>query len=295
MSGRRRSLGRGLDALLGAQPPAQPADGQPPKAVQELPIDALVPNRDQPRSRFDETGIGELSASIRTQGIIQPLVITPASDGRYTIVAGERRWRAATAAGLTKVPVVVRDVADGRELLELALVENLQRQDLDPIEEAEAYQALAEQFQQSHEAIGKQVGKSRPAIANSLRLLRLPVAVRDLIRDGQLTAGQARPLLALGEPERQTALAERAIREKLSARDLERICAGQAAVLAPEKPEPPPVDPNTRAAVESLTQQLQTRVEIVRRRRGGQVRIHFHSEDELIRLYEALTQAKGDD
>lgn len=295
MSGRRRSLGRGLDALLGAQPAPTPSGEAEANAITELPLASLIPNRQQPRTRFDESGLEELSNSIRTQGVIQPLVITPAADGRYTIVAGERRWRAATAAGLERVPVVIREVADDRQLLELALVENLQRQDLDPIEEAEAYQALAEEFGQSHEAIGKQVGKSRPAIANSLRLLRLPVVVRDWIRDGQLTAGQARPLLALGDPERQIALAEQAIREKLTARDLERMCASQAPRSAPKASDPPTTDPNTRAAIERLTRQLQTKVDIARRRRGGQIRIHFHSEDELIRLYDALTQAKGDD
>ena len=295
MSGRRRGLGRGLDALLGSQPVPSAPPGDAPASTRELPVKALVPNRHQPRTRFDESNLGELAASIASQGVIQPLVITPGSDGTYTIVAGERRWRAAQKAGLTHVPVVIRDVADDQELLELALVENLQRQDLDAIEEAEAYQALVDQFQLTHEVIGQRVGKSRPAIANRLRLLRLPASVCDLIRDGQLTAGQARPLLALGDSAQQVALAEKAVREKLSARALEALCSKSAPAVKAEKAEAPSVDPNTRAAVEQLTRQLQTRVDIVRRRRGGQVRIHFHSEDELIRLYEALTQAKGDD
>ncbi|HVS04112.1 MAG TPA: ParB/RepB/Spo0J family partition protein [Thermoanaerobaculia bacterium] len=270
---KRRGLGRGLDALI---PP--PASG-----IRQLPVTALRPNRRQPRRAFDDTALGELAASIATQGVVQPIVVTPEEDG-YTIVAGERRWRAAQQAGLREVPVVVREVADDREMLELALVENLQRSDLNAIEEAQAYQALAEEFALSQDEIATRVGKARSTVANSLRLLRLPEPVQELLRSGRLAAGQARPLLALERAADQEALAERAVRQGLSARDLERLAARSA---KPPRPSPA-VDGNTAAAAEQLTRKLQTRVDIRRRGKGGVLAIHFHSEEELMRLYELL-------
>jgi ParB family transcriptional regulator, chromosome partitioning protein len=274
---RRRALGRGLDALLGEE--------QAP--LRTLPVDLLRPNHRQPRSRFDDAGLDELAESIRTQGVVQPIVVTPADDGAYTIVAGERRWRAARRAGLTAVPAVVRQVAGDRELLELALVENLQRSDLNPLEEAEAYRMLRDEFQLSQEEIGARVGKTRPTVANALRLLKLPAEVQDLLRDGRLSAGQARPLLGLAGEEEQVRVARRAAEEGLSARELERL------VAAPPPPprrrrQPPDADVHTAAAEEKLTQRLQTKVEIRRRRRGGEVRVHFHSEEELMRIYDHL-------
>ncbi len=280
---KRKGLGRGLDALLGEKPPA---------VTDRLEIERLRPNERQPRTRFDEESLAELAESIRAQGVVQPIVVTPEAGGKYKIVAGERRWRAAKLAGLTTVPVAMRQVADERELLELALVENLQRSDLNPLEEAEAYRALREDFQLSQDEIGQRVGKSRPAIANALRLLRLPTAVQDLLREGRLTAGQARPLLALEQPQAQVELAERAVREGLSARDLEQMTAlsdaeALVAEAAPARPKPAK-DVHTVAAEERLTQRLMTRVEIRRRGRGGEVRIRFHSEEELMRLYDLL-------
>ncbi|MGH9464458.1 MAG: ParB/RepB/Spo0J family partition protein, partial [Thermoanaerobaculia bacterium] len=185
---KRRALGRGLDALL-----AGPSEA-PPRA---LPLGRLRPNRLQPRASFEEASLAELAESIRLQGVVQPLVVTPAADGNFVIIAGERRWRAAQRAGLAEVPVVVREVADERELLELALVENLQRTDLNPVEEAEGLQALAASFGLAQEAIAQRLGKSRTSVANSLRLLRLPYDVLDFLRSGSLTAGQARPLVPL--------------------------------------------------------------------------------------------------
>jgi ParB family chromosome partitioning protein len=276
----RRGLGRGLDALLPQEEPA---------AVTSLPIDRLQPNRLQPRSVFDDEGLEELAASIREQGVVQPLVVTPAGGGGFTIIAGERRWRAARRAGLAEVPVVVRAVGDERELLVLALVENLQRTDLNPLEEAEAFRSLQEGFGLSQEEVAQRVGKSRPAVANALRLLKLAPGVQDLLRQGQLTAGQARPLLAMA-PEEQEHIADLAVRTGLSARALESLSAGirerpQRAARAPE--------PHAEAAAERLTRRLQTRVEISRRRKGGVLRIHFHSEEELIRLYELLMGSTG--
>ena len=281
---KKRGLGRGLDALL----EKEEAPAVPPP-VQTLPIDQLKPNKFQPRTYFDEDAIEELASSIRTQGVVQPLVVSPEPDGTYVIVAGERRWRASRRAGLENVPVVVRQVADDREMLELALVENLQRSDLNPLEEAEAYLSLQEKFGLSQEDIAGRVGKARTTVTNSLRLLRLPEEVQVLLRDGRLTAGQARPLLGLPSREAQLALAERAVREGLTARDLERMSA-EPAREKPTKKKPQPVEVHTAAAEEKLTRRLQTKVEIKRRGKGGSLHIHFHSEEELMRLYEILVE-----
>jgi ParB family chromosome partitioning protein len=283
---KKRGLGRGLDALLQKEEEA-PAS---PLPVQTLPVASLRPNRFQPRTQFDESSIEELAESIRAQGVIQPIVVALDTDGAYTIIAGERRWRASRRAGLENVPVVVRKVAGDRELLELALVENLQRSDLNPLEESEAYLALQEKFGLSQEAIAARVGKARTTVTNALRLLRLPEEVQELLRGGQLTAGQARPLLGLATPEEQVLLAERAVREGLSARDVERETAPREKL--PKKPSRP-VEVNTAAAEEKLTRRLQTKVEIRRRGKGGLLQIHFHSEEELMRLYDLLME-RGD-
>ncbi|HEX2252015.1 MAG TPA: ParB/RepB/Spo0J family partition protein [Thermoanaerobaculia bacterium] len=276
---RKRGLGRGLDSLIREEPAAR-------QGVRTLPVDRLRPNRFQPRSRFDESGLEELAESIRAQGVIQPIVAVDSGDGHYSIVAGERRWRAAQRAGLAEVPVVVREVAGDQELLELALVENLQRSDLNPVEEAEAYRTLRESFGLSQEAIAGRVGKARTTVTNTLRLLNLPDEVVDLLRDGRLTAGQARPLLGLAKAEQQVALAQRAVEEGLSARALEEATREEPAP-SPRK-ESRPQEAHTAAAEEKLTRRLQTRVEIRRRGKGGSLRIHFHSEEELMRLYDLL-------
>ena len=284
---KKRGLGRGLDALLEREEEA-PAG---PAPIQSLPIDQLKPNRFQPRTQFDDEAIEELAASIKTQGIVQPLVVSLDEDGSYVIVAGERRWRASRRAGLETVPVVVRQVADDREMLELALVENLQRSDLNVLEEAEAYLSLQEKFGLSQEDIATRVGKARTTVTNALRLLRLPEEVQELLREGRLTAGQARPLLGLPSREAQLALADRAVREGLTARDLERLSSEPAREKPKKKPRP--VEVHTAAAEEKLTRRLQTRVEIRRRGKGGILHIHFHSEEELMRLYDVLVE-RGD-
>jgi ParB family transcriptional regulator, chromosome partitioning protein len=278
VNAKKRGLGRGLDALL---------EKAPMDEVRTLPVASLRPNRLQPRTRFDEAAIEELAESIRAQGVVQPLVVTLQGED-WVIVAGERRWRAARRAGLEVVPVVVREVADDRELLELALVENLQRSDLNPLEEAEAYAALQEKFGLSQEAVAARVGKARTTVTNALRLLRLPEEVRELLREARLTAGQARPLLALAGAEEQIRLADRAVREELSARDLERLTAPR--VPAKTKKPDRPVEVHTAAAEENLTRRLQTRVEIRRQGKGGHLRVHFHSEEELMRLYDVLIE-----
>ena len=280
MSAKKRGLGRGLDALL------RPAE----TGIQELALDRLEPNRRQPRQDFDEEALESLASSIRTQGLVQPIVVTPAEGERFTIVAGERRWRAAARAGLETVPVVVREISDDRQLLELALVENIQRSDLNPVEEALAYDALREDFDLSQEEIAGRVGKARSTVANALRLLNLDPRVQDMLREGRLSAGQARPLLALGPGDEQLRLAETAAREGLTARELEEIAArasdGSSAARSARTAEARNV--HDEAAAEKLTRRWQTRVEIRRTRRGGTVRIHFHSEEELMRVFERL-------
>jgi len=268
---RRRGLGRGLDALLESDD----------LGLRNLPVGELKPNRYQPRSQFDEASLADLTESIRTQGIVQPLVVTTADRG-YLIIAGERRWRAAQRAGLAEVPVVVREVDGDQHLLELALVENLQRADLNPIEEAEAYSSLGHNFGLSHEEIGQRVGKSRTAVSNTLRLLKLPPEIQDMLRDGRLTGGQARPLAVL-PGEQALRLAERAERDGLSARKLEELAAGVG-----KKRKPAHEDPDTREAAQRLMRRLQTKVEIKRRGKGGTVVLHFHDEEGLMRLFDLL-------
>jgi ParB family chromosome partitioning protein len=275
---RPRGLGRGLDALI-----------EPERVVRSLPLSQLKPNRLQPRSDFDEEGLAELAASIRAQGIVQPIVVAQEEDGSYLIVAGERRWRAARRAGLDEVPVVVRQVADDRELLEAALVENLQRSDLNPLEEAEAYRTLGDRFELSQEEIAVRVGKGRSTVANRLRLLRLPAEVQELLRADRLTAGQALPLVSVAPQEEAVRLAKRAVARGWTARQVERRAAARKA----GRRRRPVQDPDTAAAAERLTRRLQTRVEIRRGRRGGTVRLHFHSEEELMRLYELLMGRRG--
>lgn len=283
---KKRGLGRGLDALLQEEP----------ERVQSLPVQRLRPNRFQPRTEFDDDRLDELAESIRSQGVVQPLVVTPLSGGEYTIIAGERRWRAAQKADLAEVPVVVREVAGDRELLELALVENLQRADLNAVEEAEAFRTLATSFDLSQEEIAARVGKSRSAVTNALRLLNLPPEVQDHLRSGRLTAGQARPLLGIQDRPRQLALAQEAMERGLTARELEDRArsarsAPEAGTQRPKKrrqTEEPEVF--AAAAEEKLTQRYQTKVEIRRSGSGGTVRLHFHSEEELIRLYDQLME-----
>ena len=251
-----------------------------------------MPNRYQPRSDFDDASLEELAESIRTQGLVQPIVVTPASEGKFTIVAGERRWRAARRAGLLEVPVVIRELESDRQLLELALVENLQRSDLNPVEEGEAYRSLKDSFGLSQEEIARQVGRARSTISNAVRLLTLPEEIQDMLRDGRLTAGQARPLLSLDDGERQLELARKAVQEGLTARQMEELVGGQQ---KPRAKRPARVlDADTRAAAERLTRKLQTKVEIHRKGKGGTVRLHFYSEEELMRLYEFLLQPGGE-
>jgi ParB family chromosome partitioning protein len=279
MSLKRRGLGRGLDALLEVE------DSAPSTTVS---VDKIRPNRFQPRTHFDSPALAELAASIKSQGIVQPILVTPGGKkGEYTIIAGERRWRAAKQAGLREVPIVVREVTSDREMFEMALVENLQRSDLNPIEEAEAYKRLVGEFGLKQEDVAARVGKSRSTVSNAMRLLGLPAEVQDLLRDGALSAGHVRPLLALPGADEQVRWARRATREKFTARQMEKAVAGKG---TKKKRGRTPPDADTAAAEETLTKIFHSKVEIHRRRKGGTLNIAFHSEDELIRLYDLLVQ-----
>ena len=279
----KQALGRGLSALLPGRDDVPRETG-----AREVDIGKLVPNRYQPRRDFAEAKLADLAASIRAQGIVQPIVVTARGD-KLEIVAGERRWRAAALAGLTKVPVVLRERQTETDLLEVALVENLQREDLNPLDAAEAYARLKDEFRLSHERIADRVGKDRTTITNALRLLKLPSSVRDRIRSGLLSGGHARALAALTSADDQERLAEEVVRRSLSVRQTEKRVAsvGGADKLRRERRR----DPFTRDAEEKLSRHLHTRVQIARRRRGGRIEIAFGSEEELIGLYEKLSRA----
>jgi ParB family chromosome partitioning protein len=277
----RRALGKGLSALI----PDEDAIPSRPELTLEVPTASLDPNPYQPRSVFAPGPLAELVASIRESGLVQPLLVRRRGE-RYEIIAGERRHRAAAALGLVTVPVVVRDVADDR-LLELALVENIQRAELTPLEEAHAYERLQRELGLTQDEIAKRVGKERPTVANTLRLLRLPKEVRELLAEGKLDAGHGRALLALERAEAQVALGREAARKGMSVREVERRVLREP---APGGKKEARRDPNTRAAEERLRGALGARVEIRRQGRAGFLKIPFANEAELQRLFDLLVR-----
>jgi ParB family chromosome partitioning protein len=281
MADKRPALGRGLSALIPEAPAAAPSE----RAL-EVDIDLLRPNRDQPRTAMDDAKIDELSRSIKSNGIIQPIVVRKADQG-YEIVAGERRWRASQRAGLLKVPVVVRDIPEER-MLAAALIENIQREDLNPVEEAQAYRRLVEEHQLTQEQIAEAVGKDRSSVANYLRLLKLPTEVRSNLSAGALSMGHARALLALPDEHAQLRVAREVVAKNLSVRETETIV--KKGTAAPAAKEEKPKDVHTRAAEEKLRFALGTRVRIARKGKGGKIEIDFQNEDELQRIYELLTE-----
>jgi len=288
MTEKRPALGRGLSALIPESPRPQPvAVERDPERPTQIDLDLLVPNPRQPRTHIDEARLEELAQSIRANGVIQPLLVRRV-DGRYEIVAGERRWRAAQRAGLLKVPIVVREVADDH-LLQIALIENIQRDDLNPIEEAQAYRRLIDEHHLSQEELAAAVGKDRATIANYLRLLRLSAEIRSEISAGTLSMGHARALVSLPEEIAQRRVAREVVARGLSVRETEALVRREA---RPPTPPPPPrkVDPNTRAAEEQLKLALGTAVRIVRKGAGGRIEIDFVNEEELQRLYETLSE-----
>lgn len=281
MTSRKPALGRGLSALLPGRD-----EGVPRGTLREVEIDRLISGRFQPRRAFPEASLAELASSIREQGIIQPIVVVPRGE-KFEIVAGERRWRAARQAGLARVPIVVRDRAHDRDLLEAALVENLQRDDLNPLEAAAAYARLKDEFHLTQEEVARRVGKERATVANSLRLLKLPASVRERIVSGELSAGHARALAALATGDDQERIAAEIVRRALSVRQTEKRIAALSSAEGRVRREHRR-DPFTRDAEERLSRRLGTRVRIVRRRRGGRIEVVFSSEEELIGLFERL-------
>ena len=292
----RKALGKGLSALL---PPRPPSQTPPPPPVEQtalqnaaagkVPIDVIEPNPVQPRTVFSQDRLEELAQSIRANGIIQPLIVRKIGE-RYELVAGERRWRAARLAGLTDVPVVVQDFAADR-LLEVALIENIQREDLNPIEAAHAFDRLVREMGLSHEEIGRRTGKDRSSIANMIRLLKLPAEVQRLVAENRLPMGQARAILALPDAASQVQVAEKASAQGLSTRQVEALVRQ---LTEPRQPstgaaEQPKQDPNVRAAADELQRVLGTRVRIVEQNEDrGRIEIEYYSQDDLTRIYAVI-------
>jgi ParB family chromosome partitioning protein len=277
---RRPALGRGMAALLSnAAPPASVSAAAPGKSLLQLPVEAIERNPNQPRKRFEEEKLEELAASIREHGVVEPILVRREA-GRYRILAGERRWRAAQRAGLKEIPAVVREASE-REAFELALVENLQREDLNAIEEAEAYEVLIEDHALTQEAIAQRVGKERSTVANALRLLRLPAEVRDLVKEGQLDMGHARALLGLDGEEAIRRAAQRVVREGLSVRATEALVRELT-----RKGGPAPAAARESAATRALAQRLQRRLGarcrvVPKSAVAGKLEVEYTSLDEL--------------
>ena len=282
MATKQRGLGRGLGALIDD---FSPEAGQ--ETITKLPLQKVEPNPNQPRRSFDEEELQALADSIAEHGILQPLAVRALDGGFYQIIAGERRWRAARMAGLSEVPVVVLE-ADDRTVMELALIENLQRQDLNPMEEAEGYRVLMEDYGLTQEQAAARVGKSRPAVTNALRLLALPDEVREMVENGTLSAGHARAVLSLPNERLQKAAAQKIIALRLSVRQAEAMCKRMAAGEKTEKPKSELTVDYVGECEKALTKQLGRRVKIVSGKRKGRFELEFYGEDDLQRLYDAL-------
>ena len=282
-------MGRGLSALLGttATPEAVESDW-----LREIDTDRIVPNARQPRKHFSEEGLNELADSIRVHGIIQPVVVQALPDNFYQLIAGERRWRAAQRAGLMKLPALVRESSSDSSL-EIALIENLQREDLNPIEEAQAYEKLIVEFHLTQEEVARRVGKNRVTVTNMLRLLRLPPEVQEWIGESKLSAGHAKALLSLSDLNLILDAARKIIHGSYSVRQAEMLVSrygkdgAKGEGVSPETP-----DPNVKAAIHALEQSLGTRVTIQENQGKGKIELHFFSHEEMHRLYEGLIKTR---
>lgn len=284
MATRKGGLGKGLEALF--------VDNETEEITPStLKLTEIEPNREQPRKDFDEKALSELADSIREHGVLQPLLVRPLKDGRYQLIAGERRWRASRMAGLTEVPVIVRDL-DDQAAMELALIENLQRTDLNIMEEAAGYRELMERYGMTQEVVAKRVGKSRPAVANALRMLALPEATARLVREGKLTAGHARAMLGLPDPAEIDPLAERVLAEGLSVRETERLVADRK--VSPEKKPQPAVknwgeDSRLKQTVLYLSEYFGRKAQIKAKKDGtGRIVIDFYSKEDLEALLKQM-------
>ena len=283
MSARKRTgLGKGLEALIPGSEPEPTRGG----GVAQVPLADISPNPRQPRTRFDRSELVELGASIQEHGIIQPLIVTEseADPGKYILIAGERRLQAAKIAGLSAVPVIIREVTD-QDLLSLALIENVQRADLNPVETAVAYRQLAEEFQLSHDEIARQVGKSRVAVSNTLRILKLPMPVLQAIVDRKITEGHGRALLGLKTEPEQEAMLRQILKNNYSVRQTEELVRKKGE----EKPPKPPKNPEIKALEDDLRTILGTKVTLNYKGGRGTVIIHYYSEEELNALIEQLS------
>jgi ParB family chromosome partitioning protein len=273
-------LGKGLGALI-------PVTEEPKDGVSQIPISAITPNPMQPRTALDADALAELAASIREHGLIQPLIVTQQGPDRYQLIAGERRWQASRMAGLDRVPVIVKE-ATPQQALELALVENIQRADLNPLEEAAAYRQLVDEFGLTQEQVAERVGKSRVAVTNAIRLLRLPAEVKQALADGTIREGHARALLALPTAEAQIAALKTVITKALSVRQTEELVRRLLAE-PPAKKEEVPVSPEAQALEEEFRDSLGTKVNLYRNRKGrGRLVIHFYSEEDLQAIYDLI-------
>ena len=314
---KRKALGKGLRSLIPEAPPKTPktkkapaeaatatataapaaAEEAPASApgLREIDLDLIRPNRRQPRQDFDDEALQNLAASIKRDGILQPVVVRPVAEGRFELIAGERRWRAAQLAELMRIPVVIKEVPDDR-LLEVALVENIQREELNPIEEALGYQTLMQDFGLTQQEIAKRVGKQRSTVANSLRLLALPRTVQRRVRQGELSMGHARALLGVPRPGQQAELADQVVKQGLSVRQVEKLVARMSETdgSSTEKIETPAGrDPNVVAAEEELQRSLGTKVKVVLNAKGaGRIELHAYSQEEMQRIFDALMKVR---
>jgi ParB family chromosome partitioning protein len=287
MDNPRKALGKGLGSLLPTRQQAVAAPPAPDSSAQTVPIDSIDPNPLQPRRAFQPERLADLAQSIRSNGIIQPLVVRRVGD-RYQLVAGERRWRAAKLAELHQVPVVVRDIPDDR-LLEITLIENIQREDLNPIETANAFSRLATEFSLNPEQIGLRTGKDRSTVINFLRLLQLSDDLQQLVAEKRLSAGHARCLLTLPTLALQREVAEKAVAQGWSVRQTERTTQKMTADRQPKHVDEVQVDPNVKAAIQEMQRVLGTRVKIVEKpRKGGRIEIEYYSQEDLDRIYDVI-------
>ena len=280
---RKRGLGKGLEALIPV------ASGERPTGLTEVSVDDIAPNPMQPRQTLDPESLEELAASIREHGLIQPLIVSSTMPGMsstpYQLIAGERRLEAAKLAGLSTVPVIVKE-ATSQEMLALALVENIQRADLNPLEEANAYRQLMDEFGLTQEQVAAQVGKSRVAVANTVRLLRLPAAVKSALAGGQISEGHARALLGLDEEEAQLRALKTVIKQRLNVRQTEELVRRMLA--SPQPRQEKAASPETEALERRFRERLGTKVRLFRSKRGGKLVIHFYSEEELQAIYDVI-------
>lgn len=283
----KHGLGRGLGALFGDidldEDDKTAAGGN---TAQEIPISQIVPNENQPRKNFDEAALLELANSIRVHGVISPLILVRKNNDEYMIIAGERRWRAARKAGLVTVPAIVRDYSD-KEIKEISLIENLQREDLNPIEVANAIKQLMDEYDYTQEQVADRIGKSRPAVANTLRLLTLSPAVIDLVALGKLSEGHARCLVVIKDPDKQLEIAKRAIGDKLTVRDFEKLVKSYVNPPAP-KQKPPAQSLELRDMVERLQRVFSTKVSVFGNDRKGRIFIDYYSADDLDRIHQMM-------